>query len=254
MQFQKSIIITLIVTLMYCSLLTKKLEGAEIKFRDISTYNQYSYHHGDLWLLSNKTNYTDDYESWGWLKCNRIQSFGVSYNNEIYGNFSVYGTKNFVHPHPVDTTKEIIYTCVEAGEALTLVRGVASTVNGKAIIDLPEHFRLVTSSQGLLTVIVTAEEKPALLYVVSKSKARIVVAMKESDFYEYQDVSFSFQVTGVRDGFEETKPIQSIFEEEPVSEKRKIYNKKIKSIMEKKEKIMLKKKGKDKSETNKEDE
>jgi len=179
------------------------------------------------------------------LLSNCIYSMGTSYTNRIYGDFVVYGYKNFAHPHPSDSTKEILYVSVEAGEALTLARGVAETVNGKAIIDLPEHYSLVTSSEGLISVILTPEKQPAVLYVVSKSKEQIEIAMGNDDLYKYGDIPFSFQVTGVRDGFEEQQPIQGILDKKTISEKRKEYNKKcktiavqkMKSIKEEKEKI-----------------
>lgn len=220
----------------------------DINFRSTSNYYEQTEHHGDLKLLSDKTYYSGDTENWGWLYCNRVLTYGSSQTNHFDGNLEVSGNKNFIHPHPTDTTKEITYTCVESGEALTLVRGVASTENGKVFINLPEHFSLVTSSQELISVIMTPENKPVLLYVVSKSKEQIEVAMKKADFYEYGDVPFSFQVTGVRDGFENQKPIKGIFEERTVSPKRKAYNKKCNVISEKKLEKMLKKKEKMKKE------
>ena len=204
------------------------LKADDIQFRDISNYEEQTLHHGDLKLLSDKSHYSGDDEFWGWLISNCILSLGTSYTSRIYGNFIVYGYKNFAHPHPSDSTKEIVYTCIEAGEALTLVRGVAETVNGKAIIDLPEHYSLVTSPEGLISVTLTPENKPAVLYVVSKSKETVEVAMKKDDFYEYGDIPFSFQVTGVRDGFEDQQPIQGIFDKKTVSDKRKAYNERCK--------------------------
>ncbi|MCL2722699.1 MAG: hypothetical protein FWD47_15325, partial [Treponema sp.] len=40
-----------------------------------------------------------------------------------------------------------------------------------------------------------------------KNREKVVVAMKPSDFSEFKDVEFSFQVTGVRDGFEKQEVI-----------------------------------------------
>lgn len=227
------------------------LKAEDIQFRDVLTYEEQTLHHGDLKLLSDKSDYSGDDEFWGWLISNCILSLGTSYTSRIYGNFVVYGYKNFAHPHPTDSSKEILYTCVEAGEALTLARGVASTVNGKAIIDLPEHYSLVTSSEGLISVILTPEEQPATLYVVSKSKEQIEVAMKKDDLYEYGDIPFSFQVTGIRDGFEDQKPIQGILDKKTVSAKRKEYNKKCEAIAVEKMKAMKEEKDKIKEEKDK---
>jgi hypothetical protein len=55
--------------------------------------------------------------------------------------------------------------------------------------------------------------------------------MKDSDFYEFGDVTFSFQVTGVRDGFEDEKVIVNIAEKaenDNISAKRAEYNEKVK--------------------------
>lgn len=184
------------------------LKASNIRFRENTNYYATTIHHGDFKVVSNSDYYSGDNEGWGWLYCNRIMSRGAGQTNYIDGNLQVSGTKNFIHPHPDDTDKVIIYTCIEAGEALTLARGVATTVNGKAIINLPEHFKLVTSSKALISVILTPENNPAVLYTTSKSKESVEVAIKEEDFFEYGDISFSFQVTGVRDQFENQIPFR----------------------------------------------
>ena len=48
---------------------------------------------------------------------------------------------------------------------------------------------------------------PALLYVKAKSKGSITVAEKQSDHMDFGDVTFSYQVTGVREGYENEEPI-----------------------------------------------
>lgn len=128
----------------------------------------------------------------------------------VLGDLDVSGSKNFVHPHPTDDTKKIVYVAAEAGEALTLARGISRTENGKISVQLPDHFALVTSEDAPLTVQLTVEGAPALIYVVSKSRQAIEVKMKDSDFAEFQDVTFNYFVQGVRDGFEDHIAIQDI--------------------------------------------
>jgi hypothetical protein len=128
----------------------------------------------------------------------------------VFGNINVSGTKNFVQPHPTDETKKIVYVAAEAGEALTMARGVSKTENGRATVRLPDHFALVTSDEVPLTVQLTVEGAPALVYVVSKSRETIEVKMKDSDFRDYQDVTFDYFVQGVRDGFEDHVVIQDV--------------------------------------------
>ena len=120
--------------------------------------------------------------------------------------------KAFVHPHPTDTSKLIRYVAIESAEALTLARGTTKTINGEAIITLPEHFAMVTSKDEPLTIHLTPKGAPVLLYVKKESNEQIVVAMRQSDFSEFRDVEFSFQVTGVRDGFEKMDTMVKIDE------------------------------------------
>jgi hypothetical protein len=115
--------------------------------------------------------------------------------------------KAFIHPHPTNTSEVIRYVAMESGEALTVARGVARTENGQVTISLPEHFALVTSNTEPIAVILTPEGAPVLLYTKQKSREKIVVAMRPSDFSEYKDVEFSYQITGTRDGFEDLEII-----------------------------------------------
>ena len=143
----------------------------------------------------------------------RTEFWGVTETSPliVWGNFSVVGgTKNFVQPHPTDETKKIVYVAAEAGEALTMARGISRTENGQATVQLPDHFALVTSEDAPVTVQLTVEGAPALVYVVSKSRQAIEVKMKGSDFAEFQDVTFNYFVQGVRDGFEDHIAVQDI--------------------------------------------
>ncbi|MDB5049179.1 MAG: hypothetical protein JWO30_2250 [Fibrobacteres bacterium] len=159
-----------------------------------------------------------------YLECNldAIIAGGAS----VSGDLNVYGTKNFVQIHPTDPTKQIVYVAAEAGEALTMVRGNARTTNGSAIVRLPEHFSLVTSDEAPLTVQLTVEKVPALIYLVSKSKNEIEVKIKPSDYNEYRDVDFSYFVQGVRDGFEDHQAIQDVdpSKKPALSEKHRLLN------------------------------
>jgi hypothetical protein len=134
----------------------------------------------------------------------------VLQNVTIHGNLSVFGSKNFVQPHPTDDTKKIVYVAAEAGEALTMARGISKTENGIAVVKLPDHFALVTSDEAPVTVQLTVEGAPALVYIVSKSKQAIEVKMKESDYREFSDVTFHYFVQGIRDGFEDHIAVQDL--------------------------------------------
>ncbi len=188
-----------------------------VTFRSAATAANTTTHYGDLKLDGGTSGMV-----WGWLYANRVECNGSGYfntdlgvsgpmnvYNNVYvaGNLDVAGVKHFIEPHPTDTTLVIQYVSIEAGEVLTLARGVSKTMNGAATITLPEDFAMVTSSVAPISVLLTPEGAPCLLFVKSKSKKSVNVEIKGVDFREYGDVEFSYQVTGVRDGFENEKPI-----------------------------------------------
>ena len=60
--------------------------------------------------------------------------------------------------------------------------------------------------------------------------------------FEFRDVEFSFQVTGVRDGFEDEEVIVDIAEKDDqknISKKRAAYNERVKTIAEKAKKEQM---------------
>jgi hypothetical protein len=146
----KSISIAIIFSgLFFSSTAQINLLSNSITFRDY--YNPYNttIHYGDLSLTGGSAG-----SGWGWLGAEAVRCWNWM---NVYGALNVYGTKNFIHPHPTDTTKVIKYVAIESGEVLTLARGTAITSNGTAQITLPEHFSLVTSDSFPVTVIVTPE-------------------------------------------------------------------------------------------------
>jgi hypothetical protein len=129
---------------------------------------------------------------------------GYQTGSHLYGVYSVgdtgaTGTKNFIEPHPTDASKEIRYASLEGPEAGTYFRGSGHTVNGVAVIEVPESFRLVTAEAGL-TVVVTATGDLAQIAAISKSLDKIVVKASK-------DVAFDFMVNGVRKAFQDFQAI-----------------------------------------------
>jgi hypothetical protein len=57
--------------------------------------------------------------------------------------------KNFRVPDPDDPTRDIWYGCIEGPELAMYVRGTARLVNGRARIELPDHFRKLADEQGM---------------------------------------------------------------------------------------------------------
>ena len=109
------------------------------------------------------------------------------------GNFAATGTKAFVDPHPTDATKVIRYVALEGPEAGTYFRGRGRIRGGKAVIEVPESFRLTTEAEGM-TVHLTPVGGFAQLAVMQESLDGIVVQAT-------RDVEFTYIVHGVRRGY-----------------------------------------------------
>ncbi len=124
------------------------------------------------------------------------------------GNLSISGSKSFVEPHPTDATRVIKYVSLEGPEAGTYFRGTARVRGGKAVITVPESFRLVTSNDGL-TVQLTPVGSLARMAVEQQDLQQVVVI---SD----HDVTFHYTVQGIRRGFEDfdAMPEDSTFQPE----------------------------------------
>ena len=120
----------------------------------------------------------------------------------IKGNLAVSGQKNFVQEHPTDPNKEIVYVALEAGEAGTYVRGTGTLVNGKAVLELPEHFSLVTNTEGL-TIHLTPRGEWLQLYAVELHTTQCVVREAQGKSGE-----FDYIVHGVRKGHEHHQVIR----------------------------------------------
>ncbi|NEU57490.1 hypothetical protein [Halorussus sp. MSC15.2] len=76
--------------------------------------------------------------------------YGVYSEGDMHveGDFTASGTKNFVQTvETADGEKQVAYTAVEADRAQTETTGVAELEDGRAEIDLPEHFGMVTSTR-----------------------------------------------------------------------------------------------------------
>lgn len=106
------------------------------------------------------------------------------------GNLAVTGNKDFVEPHPSNPSLEIRYAALEGPEVGTYFRGSGHLINGEAVIEPPESFRMVTAPEGL-TVVVTPQGALANVACISKSLDRIVIRGNA-------DVDFDYMVNGVR--------------------------------------------------------
>ncbi|HEX9147994.1 MAG TPA: hypothetical protein VF958_02415 [Thermoanaerobaculia bacterium] len=129
-------------------------------------------------------------------------SLGYTDATAVYGsgNLVITGTKSFADPHPTDPSKMIAYVSLEGPESGTYFRGKARFQNGVAVIEVPEHFRMVTDPEGL-SIQVTPIGQMATVAVESIGLDRIVVRGS-------RNVEFFYTVNGVRTTFKDFQPIQ----------------------------------------------
>ena len=116
----------------------------------------------------------------------------------IDGNIEVSGTKHFVQA--VETPageREVVYTATEAPTPRTETSGVARLEDGRAEIDLADHFGWVTDTDEPLLVQTTPYAvDSAGLAVVERSVDRLVVADRDGT----GDYEFAYTVSGTREG------------------------------------------------------
>lgn len=124
---------------------------------------------------------------------------GATYGVYADGDFAASGTKAFVDPHPTEAGKVIRFISLEGPEAGTYFRGRGKFTRGKAVIEVPEAFRLVSEEEGM-TVHVTPIGGLAMVAVIRQSLERI-------DVEASKDVEFAYVVHGVRRGYRGFEPI-----------------------------------------------
>jgi hypothetical protein len=127
--------------------------------------------------------------------------FMFSEHVTIEGDIEASGTKNFVQAVETDTgPREVVYTATESPTPRTETSGVAELDDGRAAVDLPEHFGWVTSEMEPLLVQTTpyAAESSGLA-AIERSTDRIVVEDRSGE----GDYEFAYTVRGTRRGYED---------------------------------------------------
>ncbi|MFC4449364.1 hypothetical protein [Halorussus aquaticus] len=134
--------------------------------------------------------------------------YGVYSDGDMHveGDFTASGTKNFVQTvETADGEKQVAYTAVEADRAQTETTGVAELEDGRAEIDLPEHFGMVTSDEEDLVVQLTPYEIDVPGLAVTERTTDHVVVESRDGTGEFE---FSYTVRGVREGYEDTAVVR----------------------------------------------
>jgi hypothetical protein len=103
--------------------------------------------------------------------------------------------KNFRVPDPDDPTRDIWYGCIEGPELAMYVRGTARLVNGRARIELPDHFRKLADEQGMTVQLTPLSPASKGLCVVRKGLDGIEVAELLNGRGNYE---FDWEVKAVR--------------------------------------------------------
>lgn len=113
--------------------------------------------------------------------------------------------KSFVEDHPLDPSKEIVYACVEGPEAAMYMRGTTKLVNGKATINLPEHYRVLAVESSMTVLLTPLSASSNGLAVTTKDLNGIIVQelMNGSGSYE-----FDWEVKCVRKSFEDYQVVR----------------------------------------------
>jgi hypothetical protein len=127
---------------------------------------------------------------------NRLQIDGSTGAVTVSGNLTVTGTKNFAVADPGDSHQAIYYAALEGPEAGTYFRGTTRTIQGEAVIELPDYFARLTEPERL-TVQLTPLGRWGQLYVAEKTPNRLVVRLPPGS----DDLEFDYFLQGVRKGY-----------------------------------------------------
>jgi len=113
------------------------------------------------------------------------------------GDVEAKGNKNFVQSVDTDDgEKEVVYTASEAPTPHTELSGVAELEDGRAAVELPDHFGWVTDDDEPIVVQITPYGGELGTRVVERSTDRFVVEDLEGE----GDYEFAYTVKGTREG------------------------------------------------------
>ncbi len=120
------------------------------------------------------------------------------------------GVKPFVEPNPDDPETDIWYAAVEGPEAAMYVRGTAHLVDGRALVELPDHFTALAAEEGMTVQLTPASLKSKGLAVVRQSLSGIEVGELMNGGGSYP---FHWEVKAVRAkhrGFKVIRPWEEL--------------------------------------------
>lgn len=114
--------------------------------------------------------------------------------------------KNFVAPHPNQDGMSIVYASLEGPEAAMYIRGTATLQNGRAQVELPEHFRLLASDDGMtVTLTPHSASSQGLARTALNLTDGLIVAELGGGFGTY---GFDYEIKAVRKDFADYQVIR----------------------------------------------
>jgi hypothetical protein len=114
--------------------------------------------------------------------------------------------KSFCVPYPHDPSTDIWYACVEGPEAAMYLRGTGQLVDGRATIELPEHFRVLALAEGMTVHLTPLSLDSKGLAVARKSLDGIDVGELNGGRGSYQ---FDWEVKAIRRAHQDFKVTRS---------------------------------------------
>jgi hypothetical protein len=114
--------------------------------------------------------------------------------------------KNFRAINPRDPKTDIYYASLEGPEAAMYVRGKGRLVNGRAMIDLPDHFTSLANPATLTIQLTPASFRSMGLGYEIGQDGSITIGELAGGNGSYE---FSWVVTAVRKGFEDYEVVRS---------------------------------------------
>ena len=129
----------------------------------------------------------------------------LMYSNGTQG-FVQANVKNFREPNEMNPDTDIVYASIEGPEAAAYVRGTARLVNGRAIIDLPDHFRVSCLADGMTVQLTPLSTESKGLAVTQKGLDGIQVGELQNGNGSYE---FDWEVKAIRKGYKNYRPVRA---------------------------------------------
>jgi hypothetical protein len=129
-------------------------------------------------------------------------AMGVNGNGqgELYA-YAVYAAiKSFRVPNPREAGTDIVYASIEGPEAAAYVRGTARLVNGRARVELPDHFASIAVLEGMTITLTPGSFESKGLAWADKTLTGFDVGELHNGKGSYE---FDWEVKAVRKGYED---------------------------------------------------